>query len=177
MIRSFEGKTPKIAPTAFVSEAAYVVGDVEIGDFTAVMPGAVIRGDLGKVTIGKNCAIEDNCVIHSGKPALPPDEDVSIGDAVIMGHGAVSNCRKIGSHVLIGMNATLLHDVEIGDYCVIAAGALLKEGSVIPERSVVAGVPGKIKGRVGPEHDYWFTKSPEIYLDLGQRFKREGLQG
>ncbi len=175
MIRSFEGKIPRIAPTAFVSEAAYVVGDVEIGDYSCVMPGAVIRGDLGKITIGQNVAIEDNCVIHSGRPAMPPEADVFIGDAVIMGHGAVSNCRQIGDHVLIGMNATILHEVEIGDHSVIAAGTLIKENTVIPPGSVVAGVPGKIKGQIGPEHDYWFTSSPVIYRDLGQRFKKERL--
>jgi carbonic anhydrase/acetyltransferase-like protein (isoleucine patch superfamily) len=176
MIRSFEGKTPKIAATAFISETAYVVGDVEIGEYSCVMPGAVIRGDLGKITIGKNVAIEDNCVIHSGKPATPPEADVTIGDAVIIGHGAVSNCRKIADFVLIGMNATLLHDVEIGDHSIIAAGALLKENTVIPPGSVVAGVPGKIKSQVGPEHDYWFTASPAVYRDLGQRYKREQLE-
>ena len=115
MIRTFEGKTPKVASSAFVSEAAYIIGDVEIGENTCILPGAVIRGDLGKITIGKNVAIEDNCVIHSGSPTIPPIADVTIGDNVIFGHGAVSNGRIIGNNVLIGMNATILHDVEIGD--------------------------------------------------------------
>lgn len=175
MIRSFEGKTPKIAATAFVSEAAYVVGDVEIGEHSCVWPGAVLRGDLGKISIGNNTTIEDNCVVHSGSPAMPPIKDVTIGDNVLFGHGAVCNGRKIGSNVLIGMNATILHDVEIGDYVVIAAGTVIKEGTRIPDRSMVAGVPGEIKGNVGPQHDYWFTRSPAIYKDLGERFKKAGL--
>jgi carbonic anhydrase/acetyltransferase-like protein (isoleucine patch superfamily) len=175
MIRSFEGKTPIIAESAFVSEAAYIVGDVEIGANSCVWPGAVIRGDLGKITIGKNTVIEDNCVIHSGSPTIPPTEDVTIGDNVLFGHGAVSNGRRIGSNVLIGMNATILHDVEIGDYTVIAAGTVLKEKTIIPERSFVTGIPGEVKGKVGPQHDYWFTKSPAIYRDLGARYKKEGL--
>jgi len=175
MIRSFEGKTPRVADTAFVSEAAYVVEDVEIGEHSCVWPGAVIRGDLGKITIGKNTIIEDNCVIHSGSPSLPPVQDVTIGDNVLFGHGAVSNGRKLGNNILIGMNATILHDVEIGDYTVVAAGTVIKETTRIPDRSFVAGVPGEVKGPIGPQHDYWFTQSPRIYRDLADRFKREGL--
>ena len=175
MIRSFEGKTPQIADTAFVSEAAYVVGDVIIGEHSCVWPGAVLRGDLGRITIGENTIVEDNCVIHSGSPTFPPDQDVEIGDNVLFGHGAVSNGRRIGSNVLIGMNATILHDVEIGDYTVIAAGTLIKEKSVIPEQSMVAGVPGQIKRSIGPQHAYWFTFSPKIYRDLAERYKKEGL--
>ena len=85
------------------------------------------------------------CVIHSGSPTIPPEQDITIGDNVLFGHGAVSNGRKFGSNILIGMNATILHDVEIGDYTVIAAGTVIKEQSRIPSRSFVAGVPGKIK--------------------------------
>ena len=118
MIRSLSGMTPRIAASAFVSEAAYIVGDVEIGEESNVWPGAVIRGDFGRITIGRNTSIEDNCVIHSGTPSAPVG-DVSIGDRVIIGHGAVLNCKKIGSFVLIGMNSTILHDAEIGDHCVI----------------------------------------------------------
>ena len=112
MIRSFNGKTPKIAESAFISETAYVIGDVEIGENCAVLPGAVIRGDLGKITMGKNTVIEDNCVVHSGSPAIPPIADVTIGDNVVIGHGAISNALKIGNNVLISINSTILHDVE-----------------------------------------------------------------
>ena len=175
MIRSFEGKTPKISPSAFVSEAAYVVGDVEIGEFSSVLPGAVIRGDLGKITIGKNTVIEDNCVIHSGAPNIPPNADVTIGDNVVFGHGAISNGLKIGNNVMISMNATILHDVEIGNFCIIAAGCVVREKAKIPDRSFVAGIPGKITRQIGPEHNYWFTQSPAIYSDLGQRYNKEVL--
>jgi len=175
MIRSFEGKTPRIATSAFVSEAAYVIGDVEIGENSCVWPGAVIRGDLGKITIGKNTVIEDNCVIHSGAPTLPPIKDVYIGDNVVFGHGAVSNGYKIGNNVMVSMNATILHDVEIGDYSIIAAGSVVMEKTQIPEKSFVAGIPGKVKSAIGPQHMYWFEQSPLIYRDLAERYKREGL--
>ena len=174
MIRSFNGKTPKIAESAFVSEAAYVVGDVEIGEESNVWPGTVIRGDVGKITIGRNSSIEDNCVIHSGTPSAPVG-DVFIGDRVIIGHGAVLNCQRIGDNVLIGMNATVLHDVEIGSHCVIGAACLVGQGMKIPDNSFVVGVPGKIKGRPTPEQLWWTTQGYKVYLELVHQYKKEGL--
>ena len=173
MIRSFNGKTPEIDEAAFVSEAAYVVGDVEIGENSSVWPGAVIRGDFGKIKIGRNSAVEDNCVIHSG--SISGVVDVVIGDNVILGHGAVLNCRKIGSNVLIGMNSTVLHDVEIGDFCIIAAGCLISQGMKIPDNSFVAGVPGKIKGEASAQQLWWTRANPEAYPNLAKQYKEQGL--
>ena len=175
MIRSFNGKTPKIAKSAFVSEAAYIIGDVAIGENTCVWPGAVIRGDLGKITIGSNVVIEDNCVIHSGTPSLPPTMDATIGNNVVFGHGAISNGRKIGNNVLIGIGAIILHDTEIGDGSIIAAGCVVKEKAVIPPKSFVVGVPGVVKGQVGADQAYWTTQSPRIYQELAEKYKAEGL--
>jgi carbonic anhydrase/acetyltransferase-like protein (isoleucine patch superfamily) len=175
MIRSLQGKTPQIADSAFISEAAYVVGDVEIGENASVWPGAIIRGDFGRITIGQGSVIEDNCVIHSGSPANPDSGEVTIGDNVVMGHGAVSNCRKIGNNVLVGMNATLLRDAEIGNYCIVAAGCLVRENMIIPDRALVAGVPGKIKGEVSSRQKWWVTARPSPYYALSIRYKLEGL--
>ena len=147
MIKSLNGKTPKIHESAFVSEAAYVIGDVEIGENSSVWPGAVIRGDLGKITIGKNSVIEDNCVIHSGTPSFPPNLDVTIGENAVIGHGAVSNAWKIGNNVLIGMNATVLHNVEIGDYSIIAAGCVVKEKMKISGKVVCCRRPRRNQGK------------------------------
>jgi carbonic anhydrase/acetyltransferase-like protein (isoleucine patch superfamily) len=175
MIKSFNGKTPKVAGSAFVSEAAYVIGDVEIGENSSVWPGAVIRADIGQIKIGKNTVVEDNCVIHSGSPTLPPVADVTIGDNVIIGHGAVSNGRRIRNNVIIGMNATILHDVEIGDNSIIAAGCVVTEKMKIPDNSFVTGVPGEIRRKVTAEQLWWAQNSPVIYRELAQRYKREGL--
>jgi len=174
MIKSFNGKTPRIADSAFVSEAAYVIGDVEISENSSVWPGAVIRGDFGSIKIGKNTAVEDNCVIHSGSPSSPMYiGDVTIGDNVIIGHGAVTNCRRIGNNVLIGMNSTILHDAEIGDYCIIAGGCLVKQGMKVPDRSFVTGIPGKIKGEASSQQ-LWWTQQGE-YPKLAKQYKEQGL--
>ena len=165
MIRSFNGKTPRIAESVFISETAYVIGDVEIGDGSSVWPGAVIRGDYSGIKIGRNTQVEDNCVIHSG----------IIGDRVHIGHGAVINCRKIGNNVLIGMNSTILHDAEIGDFCIIGGGCLVRQGMKISDNSFVAGVPGEIKGEPSPQQLQWVQRGPQNYAKLAQQYKEQGL--
>jgi carbonic anhydrase/acetyltransferase-like protein (isoleucine patch superfamily) len=177
MIRSLGDKKPKIAKTAFVSEAAYVIGEVEIGEHASVWPGAVIRADFGSIKIGKNTAIEDNCVLHSGTPSKDSyREEVVIGDNVHIGHGAVVNCRKIGNSVLIGMNATILHDSEIGNFCIIGAGCLVSQGMKVPDRSLVVGVPGKIKGQATDEQLWWVEQGPKIYVEMAKKYKELGLE-
>jgi carbonic anhydrase/acetyltransferase-like protein (isoleucine patch superfamily) len=174
MIRAFNGKTPVIAESAFVSEAAYVVGAVEIGENASVWPGAVIRGDFGKITIGSHTAVEDNCVIHSGTPSSPVG-DVFIGSKVHIGHGAVLNCARIGDNVLIGMNATLLHDVVIGNRCVIGANCLVRQAMKIPDNSFVVGVPGKVKGPLSADQEWWIEEARNEYARLARLYKAEGL--
>lgn len=175
MIRSLGDKVPRIAESAFISEAAYVIGDVEIGENSSVWPGAVIRGDFGKIRIGKNTAIEDNSVLHAGT-AHGPIHDLTIGDNVHIGHGAVINCTSIGNHVLVGMNATLLHDTEIGEYCIIAAGCLVRDGIKIPDRSFVAGVPGEIKAEATPDQLWWVEQAPKSYLKMAKHYKQFDLE-
>jgi carbonic anhydrase/acetyltransferase-like protein (isoleucine patch superfamily) len=158
VIESFDGKTPRVAESAFVHPSAHVIGDVEIGDCSIVLPGAIVRGDVGSITIGKHVFIEDNCVLHVGthedrKQGIRTPLD--IGDSVTMGHGAVVHGRRIGDRALIGMNATILQNVEIGDSCVIAAGSVVPERMNIPSKSFVAGVPAKIKGGLKKEHLIW----------------------
>lgn len=136
MIRSLDGKRPKIHPSAFISEAAYVVGDVEIGENTSIWPGAVVRGDYGKIIIGRNCSIQDNCVLHT-------DDFLELGDNVLMTHGAVVHGGRVGSNVLIGVNAVLLEDADVGNYCLVGACAVVR--GRVPDHSLVIGVPGQVR--------------------------------
>ena len=174
MIRRLGEKIPRIAESAFVSEAAYVVGDVEIGEDSSVWPGAVIRGDFGSIKIGRNTIIEDNCMIHSGTYSAAIG-NVSIGDQVVIGHGAVLNCRRIGDQVLVGMNATILHDVEIGNNCIIGAGCLVSQGMNIPDNSFVVGVPAKVKRPVTPEQLRRVDEGYKLYLELAKEYKKQKL--
>jgi len=174
MIKGLNGNTPRIAGSAFVSEAAYIVGDVIIGENSNVFPGAVIRGDFGRISIGCNTSVEDNCVIHSGAPSSARG-DVDIGDRVLIGHGAVLNCRKIGSSVLIGMNATILHNAEIGDTCIIGAGCLVSQGMKVPDNSFVVGIPGRIKGHPTEQQLWWVQEGYKEYAELARQYREQGL--
>ncbi|NQT72341.1 MAG: gamma carbonic anhydrase family protein [Chloroflexi bacterium] len=142
VLESFMGKMPHIPDSCFVSDAAYIMGDIEFGEGCSVWPGAVIRGDApggvhgSQMIIGNNTHIEDNVTVHFTK---------SIGDRVVMGHGAVVEAYSIGNNVLIGDNATLLAYSKIGDNCIIAAGSTVTEGMEIPDNSFVTGSPAKIK--------------------------------
>jgi carbonic anhydrase/acetyltransferase-like protein (isoleucine patch superfamily) len=172
MIQEFEGKRPRIAESAFIHDSACIIGDVIIGEKTNVWPGAVIRADFGKIIIGNGVAVEDNCVIHAGTPTPEAVPDLTIGDSVSIGHGAVINCRKIGSFVLVGINATILHDAEVGNYCIIGAGAMISEGMKIPDRSFAAGVPARIKGEVTPKQEFWLKQAPDGYVKMAERYKK-----
>lgn len=172
MIRALGNKVPRIAASAFISEGAYIIGDVEIGEGCAAFPGAVVRGDFGPIRIGSNVMIEDNVVVHGAPSGL------DIGDGVTLGHGAVINSRSIGSRVLIGMNATILHDSEIGNRCIIAAGAVVGQGMKVPDDSFVAGVPGRIVGKATREQLQWVEHDPALYswwLEMLQDYKKGGL--
>lgn len=167
MIRSLDGKTPRIHPSVFVSESAYIVGDVTIGENSNIWPGAVLRGDYGKIVIGRNCSIQDNCVLHT-------DDFLSLGDNVLMTHGAVIHGGKVGNNVLIGINAALLEDSQVGNYCLIGAGAVVLAGAVIPDRSLVVGVPGRVR-ELTPEQEQRLQDPTAIYVENARRFRAAGL--
>ncbi len=168
MIKSFDGKTPRVASTAFVQETACIIGDVEIGDKSNVWPGAVIRGDTARIKIGQNTSIQDCCVVHA-------EEDMVVGDNVILGHSSIVHCKVIGDNVLIGNNATILDGTEIGNYCIIAAGATVAPNTRIPDRSLVMGIPAKVKSELSAEHYALLEHSVRTYVELGQKYKQQDL--
>jgi len=168
MIRTFNGKTPRMAESAFISEAAYVAGDVEIGEYSSVWPGTVIRGDHAKITIGKNTQIEDNCTVHTGTP-------MAIGDNVQIGHNVVVHCSRIGNTTLIGNHATISEYAEIGNFCVVGAGTLVTPGMKIPDRTCVVGVPARVKGNVTDERIDITKQSVDVYIKLARKYKEQGL--
>jgi UDP-3-O-[3-hydroxymyristoyl] glucosamine N-acyltransferase len=107
----FENKIPKIAKTSYVHPRAAIIGDVEIGDGCFIGAGAVLRGDFGKITIGRGTSIQENCVIHGGGK-----ERVSIGSNVIIAHGAILHDVTIKSYVLVGMGSILMTGVFCGNH-------------------------------------------------------------
>ncbi|RKZ31484.1 gamma carbonic anhydrase family protein [bacterium] len=138
MIRAYDGKNPDIHPDAFIAETAVLIGDVKIGADSSVWYGAVIRGDINKIHIGKCSNVQDNTVIH-----VDTDKPVIMGDNVTVGHNAILHGCKVGDCVLIGMGATVLDGAEIGEAAIIGAGAVVLEGEKVPAYTLMAGVPAK----------------------------------
>lgn len=169
-MRSFRGKTPRVAESTFVSETAYVIGDVEIGENSSVWHGAVVRGDLGEgqvgagMKIGNNTHIEDNAVVHSAKV---------IGNNVVIGHGAVVEAFKVGDNVLIGNNATLMATSEVGSFCIVASGAVVLPGMVIPDRSLVVGAPAQIKGTISADQIEHMAITRSLMTALAEEYKKD----
>ncbi len=168
MIRALDGITPKIHPTAFVSEAAYIVGDVELGPNSSVWPGVVIRADSGKIKIGAGTNIQDNSVLHA-------DADAEIGDNVTIGHGVVCHARNIGDGSLIGNGSTLNDGVVLGDNCLVAAGSTVTENSVFEAHSLVRGTPGKAIGGIRTRHAELMSRAAASYVNRIARYTASGL--
>ena len=133
MIKSFNGKAPKIASTAFIAETAVIIGDVEIGEHASIWYNAVLRGDSAKIVIGDYSNVQDNVTIHvdEGYPA-------TIGKYTTIGHNAVVHGATVGDECLVGMNSVLLNGSRMGDGSLVGAGALMPEGRQLP-----AGMMGK----------------------------------
>jgi carbonic anhydrase/acetyltransferase-like protein (isoleucine patch superfamily) len=166
MIIAFKGNTPLVSETAFVAGSAEIIGDVEVGEYSSVWFNAVVRGDMGKISIGKRTSIQDNVVIH---PLLK----VEIGDNVSVGHGAVLHGCKIRNNVIIGMNSTVLDGSEIGENSIVGANALIPPGKTFPENSVITGVPGKVSREVTDQDIEIIQKNAAEYVDLVAEYKKE----
>lgn len=167
MIRTLDGLSPRVHPTAFVSEFAYVIGDVEIGEGSSIWPGAVIRGDMGKITIGKFTCVQDNSVVHG-------DSDVVIGDHVVIGHRVLCHAKIVGDRVLLGNGTTVNDGVEIGDDSLLASGTMIVDDVKIPPGSLLVGVPGKVRGRVRKRHTELIKYYGDIYIEKTERYKKQG---
>jgi carbonic anhydrase/acetyltransferase-like protein (isoleucine patch superfamily) len=167
VIRSLDGISPKIHPTAFVSEFAYVIGDVEIGEGSSIWPGTVVRADQGRVVIGKFTNIQDNSVVHG-------DNDVEIGDYVVIGHRVMCHGKQIGNRVLLGNGCIVNDGVVIGDDAVLASGTMIVDNMQIPAASIVMGVPGRIRGEVRDELRERVRYYAQVYIEKAQRYKAQG---
>jgi carbonic anhydrase/acetyltransferase-like protein (isoleucine patch superfamily) len=141
MLRAYRGRLPVVHPTAYVDQAAQVIGDVEIGAESSVWMNAVVRGDVNTIRIGARSNVQDGVVIHVMHETHP----TAVGDDVTIGHGAIVHGCTVGSRVLIGMGAILLNGVTVGEDSIVAAGTLLPEGTAVPPRSMVMGSPGKVR--------------------------------
>jgi carbonic anhydrase/acetyltransferase-like protein (isoleucine patch superfamily) len=154
---------------ALAANTAVVVGDVRLAERVSVWYGSVIRGDCAPISVGEMTNVQDLAVLHADT-GIPND----IGAHVTIGHGAVVHGRRVGDLCLIGIKAVVLGRSEIGDGCIIAAGAVVKEGAVIPPRSLVAGVPGKIVRTVSEEDLAMLRDHAGTYWELALSHRAKG---
>ncbi|MEO0897274.1 MAG: gamma carbonic anhydrase family protein [Bacteroidota bacterium] len=139
LIKSFKDFHPQIEKDVFLAENATIIGDVEIGEQSSIWYQAVLRGDVGKITIGKLTNIQDHAMLHT-----TTNRSVCVvGDRVVVGHRAILHGCRVEDEVLIGMGAIILDDAVIPSHTIIGAGALVTEGKVLESGFLYAGVPAK----------------------------------
>ncbi len=128
-----------IGPHVYIDPTAVLIGDVSLGEGVSIWPYAVLRGDAESIIVGEGSNVQEHAVLHVGK-GFP----TCIGRDVTIGHGAIINGAHIGDCCIIGMNATIVEGARIGDDCIIGANAVITGKMIVPPRSVVMGVPGKV---------------------------------
>ncbi len=163
-IRRFKDHYPQIHQSCFVEDSAQVVGDVELGAESSVWFNTVIRGDVNPIRIGRRTNIQDLSMIH----VLKDRYSTVIGDDVTVGHHVVLHGCRVGNRVLVGMGAILMDDVEVGDDCIIAAGALLTPGTRVPSGSLVLGSPGRVKRSLDAKERAWLLESAGNYVEYSR---------
>lgn len=168
-IRPYKGKWPQIAPTAYVDPSSVVIGDVVIGEDSSIWPMVVVRGDVNYVRIGARTNIQDGCILHVMKDEYP----LLLGDDITVGHSATLHGCTVESRCLIGMRATLLNGVVIGEGSIVAAGTLLLERTVIPPRSLVVGSPGKVKRALTAIDQATIDRYAQRYVEYKEIYREE----
>ena len=169
MIRSYRGKAPRIAASAYIDPSAQVIGDVVIGERSSVWCNTTVRGDVHYIRIGDETNVQDNCCLH----VMTGEYPLILGNPVTVGHSVTLHGCVVGDDCLIGIGAILLNGARIGAGSIVAAGALVTERTEIPPRSVVMGSPAKVK-RAATETDFeMIRRHAENYIGYRQTYLEE----
>ena len=157
----------QIESSAWIAPGAILLGDVTLGANTSVWFQCLLRADCDRIVIGDDCNLQDGSLIHNmaGHPVI-------LGDRVSFGHGVLAHGCTIGNDVLVGIRATILNGVQIGDHCLIAAGSLIPENRVIPPYSLVMGSPAKVVKQVDDKHLDLIRLTAAHYVDYARQYKQ-----
>ena len=169
IVRRYADKEPRLGARVFLAEHCAVIGDVEIGDDSSIWYGTVVRGDIHFIRIGARTNIQDNSVLHVEHGTGP----VIIGDEVTVGHSATVHGCTVGRGALIGIGARVLSHAVIGDQALVGAGAVVQEGMNVPPRTLVVGVPARVKRELTAEELERLHRSWRNYVEI----KNEYLKG
>ncbi len=168
MIRPFRGVTPQVPDSAYVDVSAQVIGDVHLGEQSSIWCNAVLRGDMYYIRIGDRSNVQDNSVIHTRTGSHP----TILEDEVTVGHSVTLHGCYIERGSLIGIGSIVLDDVRVGTLSLVAAGSLISPGTIIPPRSLVMGIPARVKRPLTEEdvaglNEFWmnYVKYTRIYKE------------
>jgi phenylacetic acid degradation protein len=166
---ALDGLVPVVDPSSFVHPTAVLIGDVIVGRDCYIGPGASLRGDIGRITVGDGANVQDNCVLH----CFPGRECVLEADGHV-GHGAVLHGCLIGRNALIGMNAVVMDGAVIGAESFVGALSFVKAGFEVPARHMAAGAPARILRELSDDEIAWKSRGTAEYRDIARRC-RAGL--
>ena len=158
---SFKGMIPVIHPSSYIHPKAVVIGHVTIGKDCYIGPGAVLRGDWGKVIIGDGCNVQENCTLH-----MFPGKSVILKNGAHVGHGAVIHGAELGEQALVGMNSVVMDDVVLGDGSFVGALSFVPANSNFEPRSLIVGNPAKMVKEVSEEMYNHKVEGTELYRQL-----------
>jgi carbonic anhydrase/acetyltransferase-like protein (isoleucine patch superfamily) len=169
MIRTWQGHTPKVPNSCYVDLSAQILGDVTLGERSSVWMNAVLRGDVYSIRVGANSNVQDCAVLHGQRNLY----SVTVGDWVTIGHNATVHGCVVEDAVLIGMGVTVLNNCRIGEGSIIAAGAVLPENTIVPPRTLWAGVPAKMRRELGDTDRALILQYAQNYLDYVEMYLAE----
>jgi phenylacetic acid degradation protein len=161
---ALEGVVPVVDRGAYVHPTAVLIGDVIVGPGCYVGPCASLRGDFGRIVLERGSNVQDNCVIHGF-----PDQDTVVEENGHIGHGAVLHSCVVRRDALVGMNAVVMDEAEVGESAIVAACAFVPAGMKVPARSLAAGVPARVRRQLGDEEIAWKQEGTRTYQDLTRR--------
>jgi carbonic anhydrase/acetyltransferase-like protein (isoleucine patch superfamily) len=165
-IYALGSQQPTIAGSAFVHPDAVVIGSVTIGEESSLWPGAVLRGDEGRIRVGARTSIQDNCVIHT-----TPDIPTVVGDRCVIGHIVHLEACTIEDDVLIGNGSIVLHEAVVRSWSIVAANSVVLNGTEVPTGAIAVGSPAVIKA--GRARRDLITDGVDAYVERAARFRRE----
>ena len=167
MLFEYGGKKPEIHESAYIAPNATIIGEVSIAAQSSIWFQAVVRGDINKISIGKETNIQDGCYLH-----VTNRHPLTVGDRVTAGHGAILHGAEIGEGCLIAMGAIVLDGVVLGDHCLVAAGTVIPPGTHIKARSLIMGVPGKVIREVTDQDIERVMRGWQNYVGYAQQYKQ-----
>ncbi|WP_458779232.1 gamma carbonic anhydrase family protein [Arthrobacter sp. D3-16] len=159
----FAGNTPAVHESAFVAPTASIIGNATLAEDSSAFYGVSVRADTAAISVGAGSNLQDNVVLHAD-PGFP----CTVGERVSVGHAAVVHGCTVEDDCLVGMGATILNGAVIGAGSLVAAGAVVLEGTVVPPRSLVAGVPGKVRRELTDEEYDGVRANASRYIELAQ---------